>query len=469
MKDKMTRDQKSHLLMRLMMFTVMISSMSALMFNVVLPEIREEFGLTLAQVSWLSSAYALIYAFGTMTYGKFADRFQLKSLLTFGLILFAFGSLIGLVSKTFLVALLGRCLQSAGAASIPAMALIIPVRYFTVETRGSALSMTAVGVALGGALAPVTSALVMSFANWRWLFLPSLLILLLLPLYRKLLEHETKADAQKPFDWIGGILLGAGISLLLLGVTNQVWSYLLFGCIALLMFIIRIHMVRDAFIPPYLFRNKKYSMALLLSFLISGIGVSLIFLTPILLSELHHLSSKWIGLAMVPAAAAAAILGRKGGKMVDRKGNWFLFSLASLCLMSCFSLLSIFTGVPAFWISFFLILGYVGQSFIQVAMSNTISRSLTKDQVGVGMGFYSMMNFIAQAAAAGFYGFIVERGANTYWNPAGFATEGNIFSSIYFSLFLLHVVILWTYRFQFHTNVSKENDSLKTRAESERS
>ncbi len=84
------------------------------MFNVVLPQISEEFHLTLAQVSWLSSAYTLIYAFGTVTYGKLADRFQLKSILTLGLTLFTAGSLIGLVFQTFWFALLGRCLQSAG-------------------------------------------------------------------------------------------------------------------------------------------------------------------------------------------------------------------------------------------------------------------------------------------------------------------------------------------------------------------
>src|SRR5690606_23496810 len=168
-----SREKKGVILMRLMMFTVMLSSLNALMFHVVIPEISKEFELTLAQVSWLSSAYTFIYAFGTVTYGKLSDRIQLKSLLTFGLSVFAAGSLIGFISQTFWVALLGRCLQSVGAAAVPAIALIIPVRYFTPGKRGTALSMTAVGVALGGALAPVVSALVVSFANWRWLFLPS--------------------------------------------------------------------------------------------------------------------------------------------------------------------------------------------------------------------------------------------------------------------------------------------------------
>lgn len=460
MNHNLSREEKGVILMRLMMFTVTLSSLSALTFNVVIPEISEEFDLTLAQVSWLSSAYTLIYAFGTVTYGKLSDRFQLKSLLTFGLSLFAAGSLIGFISQTFWVALLGRCLQSVGAAAVPAIALIIPVRYFTPEKRGSALSMTAVGVALGGALAPVVSALIVSFANWRWLFLPSLLILLLLPLYRQYLEHEPNKDSHTPFDWLGGGLLAASISLLLLGVTNRVWSYLPFGFMTFILFIVRICAVKEAFVQPQLFRNKQYAVALVLSFTISSIGISLYFLTPILLSDVYRLSSSWIGFAMVPAAVTAAILGRKGGRLADRKGNSYLFSVASSCLMTCFVLLSTFTGASPVLIPFFLIFGNVGQSFIQIAMSNSISRTLSKEQMGVGMGFFSMINFIAQGMAAGVYGMIAEQGASFHWNPLHVAQQGGLFSNIYLTLAVLHLAILVVYRVYLHPKNSSYSAEL---------
>lgn len=456
----LSREEKGVILMRLMMFTVTLSSLNALTFNVVIPEISEEFNLTLAQVSWLSSAYTLIYAFGTVTYGKLSDRIQLKSLLTFGLSVFAAGSLIGFISQTFWVALLGRCLQSVGAAAVPAIALIIPVRYFTPGKRGTALSMTAVGVALGGALAPVVSALVVSFANWRWLFLPSLLLLLLLPLYRQYLEHEPKKDSPTLFDWLGGGLLAASISLLLLGVTNRVWSYLPFGFITLILFIVRIRAVKEAFVQPQLFRNKQYAVALFMSFTISSMGISLYFLTPILLSDVYRLSSSWIGFAMVPAAVTAAILGRKGGKLADRKGNRYLFSVASSCLMTCFVLLSTFTGASPFLIPFFLIFGNVGQSFIQIAMSNSISRTLSKEQIGVGMGFFSMVNFIAQGMAAGIYGMIAEQGASFHWNPLHVAQQGGLFSNIYLTLAVLHLAILLMYRAYLHPRNSRYSAEL---------
>jgi DHA2 family metal-tetracycline-proton antiporter-like MFS transporter len=61
-------------LIRLLMWTITLSSMSALMFNIVLPQVSDEFQLSYAQASWLTSGYTIIYAFGTVTYGKLADR-----------------------------------------------------------------------------------------------------------------------------------------------------------------------------------------------------------------------------------------------------------------------------------------------------------------------------------------------------------------------------------------------------------
>jgi DHA2 family metal-tetracycline-proton antiporter-like MFS transporter len=145
-----------------------------------------------------------------VTYGKLADRFQLKNLLTFGLVVFAIGSLIGLLSQTFWMALIGRCMQAIGAGAIPATATLIPVRYFPPEKRGRALGMMAVGLALGSALGPVVSALIASIADWRWLFIVPMLILLTLPFYRKYLEDQT-VNSNEKFDWIGSALLGVSV------------------------------------------------------------------------------------------------------------------------------------------------------------------------------------------------------------------------------------------------------------------
>lgn len=445
---KEVQQQTGEKLMLILMFTLIISAMSGLMFNIVLPDISKDFNLSISQVSWFSSAYALIYAIGTVTYGKLADSYKLKNLLTFGLILFAIGSLVGLISQTFWLALVGRCLQAMGAAAIPATAMLIPVRYIAPDRRGSALGMAAVGLAIGSALGPVISALIVGVAHWRWLFCIPLLILFTLPFYRKYLKDEKQGVFEK-FDWFGGGLLAVAVTLFLLGVTNGTWWFMIGGVLSLVFFIARIRTVADPFVQPKLFENKEYILVLTLAFLINGIGFSLYFLSPLLLSQVQLLTSSWIGFAMVPAAVASAILGRKGGKLADLKGNSHLFFVASVSLLTCFVLLSTFTGSSPFFIAMFLIFGNVGQSFMLIAMSNAISRTLPKDQVGVGMGLFSMMNFIAGGMATGVYSWVVDIGSDVLWNPLNINQNGFIYSNIFFVLAALHLAILLFYYFQY--------------------
>ena len=61
--------------------------MNATMFNIVLPNISEQFQLSPSQASWIITGYMIVYAIGSVTYGKLTDRYSLKNLLTFGLLL----------------------------------------------------------------------------------------------------------------------------------------------------------------------------------------------------------------------------------------------------------------------------------------------------------------------------------------------------------------------------------------------
>ncbi|SDD83798.1 Major Facilitator Superfamily protein [Paenibacillus sp. UNCCL117] len=168
---------------------------------------------------------------------------------------------------------------------------------------------------------------------------------------------------------------------------------------------------------------------------------------------------------MVPAAATTAALGRTGGKLADKRGNSFLFYLASALLLACFALLSTFAGMSPVLIAFILIFGNVGQSFLSIALSNAISRSLPREQTGVGMGLLAMTNFISGAIAAGAYGRFVDQGAGMHWNPLNSHAAASVYSNIYLVLAVLHVGILLFYSMQFggaRNTGSKENELKQT-------
>lgn len=434
-------------LIRILAFTLVISAMNATIFNIVLPQIKEDFQLSLSQVSWIFTAFILIYAIGSVIYSKLSDSFKLKNLLTFGLALLCLGSIVGLAAQAYWMVLLGRVLQAAGASVIPALAMIIPVRYFPAEKRGRALGTSAAGLALGSAIGPVVSALTVSLADWRWLFGMPLLLLVTLPFYRKYLNDE-KGQAGR-IDWIGGALLAGCVALLLLAVTQGMALPGAGSLLLLILFIVRIRAAEAPFVQPGLFANKSYSIGLVMAVVIVGIGYSFPFLTPLLLSDVNHLEPGWVGAAMVPASILSAILGRKGGTLADKRGNSFLFYTASLLLFICFMLLTIFVGISPGFIAFFLIFGMVGQMFMQVALSNSISRTLSKEQIGIGMGLLTMLNFLSGAIATGIYSKIIDQGFGSQWNPLNPYPDSFVYSNIYALLAVLHIGIVGFYYLQF--------------------
>ncbi|WP_156390023.1 MFS transporter [Paenibacillus sp. Root444D2] len=152
---------------------------------------------------------------------------------------------------------------------------------------------------------------------------------------------------------------------------------------------------------------------------------------------------------MVPAAVASAVFGRRGGRLADLKGNSFVVYVASSLLLACFILLSTFTGGSPLFIAVFLILGNIGQSFIVIALSNSVSRTLPKKQVGVGMGMLAMVNFISQEITIGIYSKIVDLGSQGIpnWNPLYSYSSGFIFSNICLVIAALQLVILAIYYF----------------------
>ena len=434
-------------MIRVLAFTLVLSSMSAMMFNIVLPQISVDFALSLSQVSWVTSIYGLIYAIGSVIYGKLADSCKLKSLLTFGLSFFAIGSLVGLFAQAFWMVLVGRVLQAIGAAVIPAAAMLIPVRYFPAESRGRALGISATGLALGGALGPVVSALIISLVDWRWLFCVPLLIVFTLPFYRKYLGEEQGTGGK--IDWIGAGLLAGTVALLMLAVTNGGWLQALGGLLFACLFYVRIRVTAEPFLSLRLFANKRYVLGLLIAVLVMGIGYSLPFLTPILLAEVNQLEPGVIGFAMVPAAVTAALLGRTGGRMADARGSSYVVGLAVGLLLACFVLLSVFVGASPVWIAVFLIFGTVGQIFMQIALNKAISQTLPKESTGVGMGLLTMLSFLTGALSTSIYSRVAELDVATAWNPLNMHANASVYSNLYLLLAVLQLGLLLLYRFSF--------------------
>lgn len=86
---------------------------------------------------------------------------------------------------------------------------------------------------------------------------------------------------------------------------------------------------------------------------------------------------------------------------------------------------------------------------MQIAMSNTISRTLSKDQIGVGMGLLSLLNFIAGAITTSILGKTLDSSSSFHLNPVVSNVRVFNFSNIFTVLALIALVTMGLYALQF--------------------
>lgn len=433
-------------LLIILVCSLVFSSMSATMFNVALPSITKELYLTSSQSSWIVTSYMIVYALGSVSYGKLADKYKLKNLITVGILLFSIGSLLGFLSSNFSLIIISRIMQAMGASVFPASAMIIPARYFSPETRGRALGMTSAGLSLGVAIGPIISGIFTTAIHWHYLFAICIIPIIFIPFFRSSLDNQEGSEGK--LDWLGALLLGLTITSFLLGIsTNHMYYFLLVILLACLL-IWRISKAREPFIRAELFKNKKYTLILVLFALSSGIGFALPFLTPLFLTDVYHISAFTSGLIMFPGAVLTALLSKRGGALADKKGAAYLGYVALTSYFICFSNLSWTVGKTPYFIIIILVFGYIAQSFFQMSLANMVSRVLSKEETGVGMGLFMLTNFIASSIATTLMGTSITRSTSSLsLNIFNLENQAAIYSDIYLILTVIVVLMFVIYTF----------------------
>lgn len=129
-------------------FGLFIVVMNTTTFNVSIPSIILDLGVTADLGSWIISSYSIGYALSTVIYSRLSDAVPIRSLLLVGLTILGGSSIFGIFARDFQSLLTARILQSAGAGAMAGLGLIIASRYIPYERRGRAIGMISAGSAM---------------------------------------------------------------------------------------------------------------------------------------------------------------------------------------------------------------------------------------------------------------------------------------------------------------------------------
>jgi len=298
---------------------IFFSVLNGTMFNVVVPEIARNFGLTASRVSWVMTAYIAVFALGSVSYGKLADIWPIRRLVLIGVLLLNAGSVFGFLAQDYSSLVLARIIQAAGGAAIPALSMLVAIRFFPPEQKGRVFGAISAAVATGAGVGPILGGLIAGAWGWAGLFPVTHATLLGIPMLLVLVPRES-ARAER-FDLPGLTLLSGFVAGGLFWLNGGSMYTLILALLSGGLLVIWIRRTEGAFIPAALFRQNTYALSLVTTFLLLGTVFGLMFVVPILLKDAYGLGSSRIGWVMFPGAAIGAALGPVAGRISDRTGG----------------------------------------------------------------------------------------------------------------------------------------------------
>jgi DHA2 family metal-tetracycline-proton antiporter-like MFS transporter len=357
----------------------------------------------------MMTTFIVFFGVGSVIFGRLSDLFSLKKLIIWGVATYATGSMVGFLFQVWYpLVIVGRGLQGIGGSAIPALVMVVVARYFAPEVRGALFGSigSIVSVALG--VGPVIGGFVAGSFHWTYLFLLPLATLAAIPfLAKELPEEETRPGKV---DLLGATLMTLGIGSFIVYLTYPEWPWLGASVALLAGFTVRILLAQEPFIHPALFANRPFSAGVFTSLFLFGVFIGIFFLLPLLFHKVHHLDTSTIGLILFPGAISGVLFGPIGGRLADKRGNRFVMLIGAGLVAVSFVATAFLLGFSPWYISGVLLLTYVGFSFLQTGLINSVSQTLTEEDTGVGMGMFNLVGILAGAIGTAAVAKILEAG-----------------------------------------------------------
>src|SRR3954464_13230023 len=178
-----------------------IVTFDAVVVNVALPSIRQDFGAGITGLQWVVDGYTLMFAALLLWSGALTDRAGARRVFAAGIALFVVASAACGLAPSLPALVVARFVQgSAAAVMMPASMALIGHAYPDHRARAHAIAVWAMGGAIASSSGPVLGGVLTSF-SWRWIFainVPAGVVALFLV---RRIAPSPRRTVQ--FDWVG--------------------------------------------------------------------------------------------------------------------------------------------------------------------------------------------------------------------------------------------------------------------------
>lgn len=414
----------------IILLTVMIASflgrLDGTVVNLALPKMISDFGITVSQASWISTAYIIANAIFVPIFGKLGDLIGRKPLYLFGIIGFVISSIFAGLSANLSQMIIFRILQAITVSIDYPLALsIIAFTFEDKQKRAQAMGLWSAVFGVAAVFGPLLGGPLIDNFSWRSVFYINVPIGIIgaLMAWRYIQEPVKKIRGIKNFDIWGSLLLGLSLGTLVLVLDQgQTWGWLsaksvisyVITVVSMVSFILVEQRQVEPVVDLKFFKIPEFSVSLIVSFITFMGFIGGIFLLPIFVQGYLGYDVTKTGYLFLPMAAGMMISAQFGARAsIKFQPKYVVF--AGLA-WSAF-ILYLFSGIDLTWtFGHFAILLFcfaLGLGLTFAPITNASISTVPLHEVGVASSILALVRNIAGAFGVAIFATILTNSATS--------------------------------------------------------
>ncbi len=402
-----------------------------------LPSIAHEFGVPARDVAWAFTLYLFANVVSIPIMSKLADTIGRRAIYILCVSIFAVGSVLAILSPTFVAFLVARAIQAAGAGGIFPVATAAIADRVPLERRGSALGLLGAVWGLAAIVGPTVGGIATHFFSWHWIFaanVPLAIVVIVLALRH---VPASAIRARGPLDVAGIALLAIGLLGVMVGLTRLDPRAASFGAgattvalvVAALAFVALVPVERRAAAPiiaPKLFATRQLAVTYALELGIGLLEGALFFIPAALVAADGLTAIAAGGVAALGAVMFVAII-PLAGRALDVYGSRAVLLVGSS--LTAIGLLLFAESLETLWLAIVgIVIAGVGFGALLGAPTRyIITNEVPSSSRATGVGLLSIFLIIGQIFGGSLAGGVVGTGID---DPAAYKLAYELFAGV---------------------------------------
>ena len=298
--------------------------------NIAIPTLQHDLHAgSYSDIAWVVTGYLLAQGAVIPLTGWATDRWGTKRLYLITIVTFTVASMLCGISQNLGELILFRVIQGVGGGMLMPIGMTIILQAVGPQNMGRVMGIFGVPMLIAPAIGPVLGGWFVQDFTWRLIFYVNVPIGVIGFIAASRFLRESHRTAKLRLDVLGLITGVPAILALMYAVdrsTSLGWSSalvvsLLVASVVLMgIFIVRQLNAREPLLQLSLFRDRTFSWAMVLSFIVVTAMFGTMLLLPLYLQEVHGYDAIETGLLLLPQAAMAAVSMPLGGYLTDRFG-----------------------------------------------------------------------------------------------------------------------------------------------------